>query len=111
YLKINYDFIKNKRGRIRRIHIFKDQKDYDFFNTIMKEEKQNGVNVYYIFTKDIPTGYNLKQDIIVVGAQLTGKLDLDENRNAIRVSYFASNDKIIEHKKIIDKLIEISKRF
>lgn len=111
YLDANNNFIKNKNGGITRIHLFDDTSEYNFFKDIMKLEFENKIETYYIYTKDIPEGYDLKEDVIIVNNRLAGRLILDEKRNPKKILYYAAKDRIKECIDTFNKLQKMATKF
>jgi hypothetical protein len=113
YLKYNYDFIRTKRGTIKRIHIFANDDEYNFYKELMRDEKKNGIDVNFVYVNEIPKelNYNLKQDIILLGRSLAGKLELNDERVPQLIHYYASEERVAEYNDIFLNLQKYSTVF
>lgn len=113
YMKKNYNFVKNKKGTIKRIHIFANQDEFRFYKKLLAKERENGIDVKYVYVEDIPKelDYDLKQDIIVLGGEFAGRLELNDGRTPKLINYYASETKVSELNKVFSNLQKYSTEF
>jgi hypothetical protein len=113
YLKKNYDAISVRHCTIERVYIFKDEAEFQATKPEMDKQKKNNITIYYAFATDITASksHELKQDIIIVGDVLCGRLYLTEERKATHADFFTNKEEIATMKANFDKLRNYIKRY
>jgi len=106
YLQKNYDAINQRHCTIERVYIFKDEAEFKAAKKEMDIQKKNKITIYYALAKDITASksHELKQDIIIVGDMLCGKLFLTEERKATHAEFYTNKEEIENMKKNFDRL-------
>ncbi len=79
----------------------------------MDIQKKNKIQIFYASVKDITASksHELKQDIIIIGDKLCGKLFLTEDRKATHAEFYTSKAEIESMKNNFDKLRSYIKQY
>ena len=108
YCELNYDLVE-KGIKISRVFIISDSSEYGIIEPLMIEQVNNGVEVLFVFSKDVD--FRVTHDMIVIDNKIAGQLELTPEKGLKEAEFFEAIDDINNVRDRITSLIAQSQTF